>query len=511
MGSDRRLHPASFLFALGGHAKQLLLPGIVVLISARSGSDRWDTWAMIFIVPFGIAAAVRVLSYRYRFDESELVVRTGFIFRNERHVPYGRIQNVDALQNVLHRALGVADVRIETGGASEGEARMQVVSLAAFRELRDRVFEGRTAIAADPAADTAGGPALAPDARAHPEVETVLHLPLREVILCGLIEGRGLVVLSGIFGVLWEAGLIDNVVSTIFGEPTSGRGAIFQMVRAIVGQGAPSPGRIGITLAAFGVFLIVVRAFSAAWAVVTLYGFRLARSGNDLRLEFGLLTRVAATIPIHRIQALTIVDGPLHRACGRVSIRVDTAGGDGKDPAQAQRQRLAPLLRRDELVRFLRAVLPDQDLDPQWNAVDPRGYRRQLVRAAIRVTLAGVVLAWPLGVWTVPVLVVLSGWAAVHARQSIRHLGWGTTSSAMLFRSGWIWRNTTIAPLAKIQIVAVRESPFDRRMHMAGVVVDTAGAGGESHRVHVPYLSRDTADGLAGGLAVHAARSTFRW
>jgi len=156
-------------------------------------------------------------------------------------------------------------------------------------------------------------------------------------------------------------------------------------------------------------------------------------------------------------------------------------------------------------------VLPDQDLDPQWNAVDPRGYRRELVRAAIRVTLAGVVLAWPLAVWTLPVLVVLSGWAAVHARQSIRHLGWGTTSTAMLFRSGWIWRNTTIAPLAKIQIVAVRESPFDRRLRMAGVVVDTAGAGGESHRIHVPYLSRGTAEGLAGGLAVHAARSTFRW
>jgi putative membrane protein len=421
MGSDRRLHPASFLFALGGHAKQLLVPGILVLISARSGGDGWETWAMIFIVPFGIAAAVRVLSYRYRFDESELVVRTGFIFRNERHVPYARIQNVDALQNVLHRALGVADVRIETGGASEGEARMQVVSLAAFREVRERVFEGRTALGTDPANDTAGDAAADPAARAPAAVETVLHLPLREVILSGLIEGRGLVVLSGIFGVLWETGLIDNVVSTVFGEPTAGRGAIVQMARAIVGQGTPSPGRIGLTLAAFGVFLVLVRGFSAAWAVVTLYGFRLARSGHDLRLEFGLLTRVAATVPIHRIQALTIVEGPLHRACGRVSIRVDTAGGDGKDPAQAQRQRLAPLLRRDELARFLRAVLPDQDLDPQWNAVDPRGYRRELVRAAIRVTLAGVVLAWPLAVWTLPVLVVLSGWAVDPAPRVGKH------------------------------------------------------------------------------------------
>jgi putative membrane protein len=502
MASERRLHVASFLFALGGHAKELLLPGVFVLISARSGRGNWETWAMVFIVPFAVAAAVRVLSYRYRFDEAELVVRTGFIFRNERHIPYARIQNVDAVQNVLHRALGVAEVRIETGGASEGEARMRVVSLDAFRELRDRVFEGRSRIAADPAAGVAGAPA---------GVEPILSLPFREVVLCGLIEGRGLIVLSGLFGVLWEAGLIDNVVGTIFGEPTSGRGAILQMVRAITGQGVPSPRRIGLTLAAFGSFLLVVRGFSAAWAVVTLHGFRLARAGEDLRLEYGLLTRVSATVPIHRIQALTIQEGPLHRLAGRVSIRVDTAGGEGEGAAQAQRQRLAPLLRRHELTGFLRAVFPDHDVDVTWNAVDPRGFRRQLARSAIFVMLAAAALAGTLRLWTVPSVVVLLGWSAVHARKYVRALGWATTDRAVLFRSGWLWRYTTVAPLGKIQVVAVHESPFDRRLRMAGVLVDTAGAGGESHRVRIPYLSRDTADRLAAGLAAHAARSTFKW
>jgi len=504
MASERRLHPASFFFAMGGHAKQLLLPGILVLISARSGSGNWDTLAMVFIVPFAIAAAVRVLSYRYRFDDGELVVRTGFFFRNERHIPYGRIQNVDAVQNLLHRVLGVADVRIETGGASEREAMMRVVSLDAFRELRDHVFEGRSAIAAD-RPETAAQATGAAFVRAG--AETILHLPIREVVLCGLIEGRGLVVLSGLFGVLWEAGLIDNILGTLFGEPTSGRG----MFRAIVGQGAPSPARIAVTLVAFGTFLIVVRGFSAAWALVTLHGFTLARAGEDLRLEYGLLTRVTATIPMHRIQALTIQEGPLHRLCGRVSIRVDTAGGNGVDPAQAQRQRLAPLLRRGELERFLHAVLPDHDPEAIWNAVDRRGFRRKLTRSAIVVAFAGAVLAWPLRAWTVPVFVLLFAWAIVHTRQWIRRLGWATTNTAVLFRSGWLWRHTTIAPLGKIQVVAIRESPFDRRLQMAGVIVDTAGAGGESHRVRIPYLSRDTADGLAATLAVHAARSTFKW
>jgi membrane protein YdbS with pleckstrin-like domain len=78
-------------------------------------------------------------------------------------------------------------------------------------------------------------------------------------------------------------------------------------------------------------------------------------------------------------------------------------------------------------------------------------------------------------------------------------------------RSGWLWRQVTIARLNKIQAVALRESPFDRRAAMARVRVDTAGAGDFSHRVDIPYLDRDVARRLADRLAAQAASSAFRW
>ena len=54
------------------------------------------------------------------------------MFRRVRHIPYSRIQNIDAVQNVLHRVLGVAEVNIETGGGDAAEAKMSVLPLAAF-------------------------------------------------------------------------------------------------------------------------------------------------------------------------------------------------------------------------------------------------------------------------------------------------------------------------------------------------------------------------------------------
>ena len=498
MPSERRLHPVSFLFALLGHAKQLLVPGLIVLVGARSGGDGWEVWAMVLIVPYAIAAIGRTLWYRYRFDPSELVIRTGFVFRNERHIPYTRIQNIDSVQNVLHRLLGVTTVTIETGGASESEATLSVVSLGAFQELRSRVFEER-------------GAPTAPIAAAGPPQTVLLDLNWREVALCGVIQGRGLVVLGTIFGLLWEVGMIDRLADPLFGEKTTGRGVLTQLILALFGQGLPQARTTLVTIAAFALFLIVVRVFSIGWALVTLYGFSVRRVGEDLQIEFGLLTRVTATVPVRRIQAITVQQGPLHRMLTRASIRVDTAGGEGKESAQSQRHTIAPLIRRHEVRSFVHAINPDADIDPQWNAVHPRGVRREFIGstivALITVAATAVMLRW----WAIPLLTAMLGWGWVHARGYVRSLGWALTESVVIFRSGWLWKATTVAPLAKIQVVALRESPFDRRNRMARVLVDTAGADSESHPVHIPYLERSTAEGLAHALAAHAARTAFRW
>jgi putative membrane protein len=253
-----------------------------------------------------------------------------------------------------------------------------------------------------------------------------------------------------------------------------------------------------------------------AWAVIRLYGFRLIRARDDLRTTFGLLTRVAATIPRHRIQAVTILQGPLHRLLNRVSVRVETAGGAGSgSEARGSRERewLAPLLKREALPELLHHIEPALDLDRlPWQPVDPRAFRRVVKKRVLGALLVSGVLAWPLGLWAaLAVLVLALAIAAVSARKYVDRLAWATTDDVVALRSGWLWRSLILARAAKIQAVTELESPFDRRAAMAQVKVDTAGAGIASHRVHIRYLPRDTADALRHRLAAQAASSAFRW
>ena len=53
-----------------------------------------------------------------------------------------------------------------------------------------------------------------------------LALGLRELLLAGFIDSKGLIIVCAAFGLLWEVGLFDPTIDFVFGENATGRGVI---------------------------------------------------------------------------------------------------------------------------------------------------------------------------------------------------------------------------------------------------------------------------------------------
>jgi len=266
----------------------------------------------------------------------------------------------------------------------------------------------------------------------------------------------------------------------------------------------------------FLLFMVVIRMISMLWAFIRLYDFRLTRVGEDLRTEYGLITRVAATVPIRRVQSITIRTSLLHRWLDRSAVRVATAGGaGGKNKGQKNdrvREWLAPLIRNNELPHLLHQVLPGFDVTAiDWQPVHPRAFRRAVKPTLVFTTILSVASATVLGWSAIWVLIVMTAWALFTTRQYVRHLGWAEAEEVVMMKSGWIWRQVTLARVNKIQAVTMSESPFDRRAAMARVKVDTAGAVDLFSRIDIPYLDHLIARGLSERLANQAANTAFRW
>jgi putative membrane protein len=521
--SSQRLHPISVLFLAVGSLRGILLPAAVVLITARGGT--WEIWALWLSLPMAGVAIFRYFTTRYAFADDELMVRSGLLFRNERHIRYSRIQNIETVQNPLHRAFGVAEVRVETAGGTEQEARLQVLSLAAVDEMRKHVFEGKQRSAArgelaapagldgetaaggaetgPPRLQTRGGEATGPAVVATETPRVLVRLGLRDLVIFGLAQNRGGLVIAAALGVLWEADILDL---------DSGNSASMRrLIRVAAASGWFSTWDIAVMATLVGLFvafLVVVRVLSVGWAIVRLYNFTLTRTGDELRTSCGLLTKVRGVVPMRRIQLVTSRQAPLQRLFDRVEVRVQTAGGD-KD-ASPSREWLAPMLRRDAVDALLAEIVPGPGFDQlQWMPVDRRAAWREL-RTSLRV-IAVPALA---GVWFAPALTIAIAAVAIvvaflASRGRARAFGYALADDRVAWRSGWLWRSTSLARYSKVQVVSLGESPFDRRWKMASVSADTAGGG--SHRITIPYLPVAEAHALFETLGARVNETAFRW
>lgn len=517
MPSEQRLHPISLLFAFSSSLKAFALPGLGVLIAGRSAArspdsamESWQLWIMLLLIPAAVHAVANYLSYRLRYESSELVIRSGIFFKNERHVPYARIQNLEAVRNLFHRLFGVVEVRVENASGKEPEATISVLPLAAFEEMRRRVFAGReTAVGGEAALEPMAGTR----SRLEDEGQTLHQLAVRELLLCGFIENRGMVPIAAAYGFLWEFGPLSRMLGRLMDEDSLQGGALRDIARTMDAGRWPSSEQVAVVAAGVLGLLVFVRLVSMVWATVRLYRFRLSRAGSDLRTEYGLFTRVASTTPLGRIQTVTIREGPLHRWLGRAAVRVETAGAGraGKPDGSHEREWLAPIIHASALPALMSHLLPEFATGTvDFRGVHPRAFRRAVKpAAALGACLAAATvpgLGWRFAAMLLPVTLA---WFVASAWKRVQHMQWSASDDLVIFKSGWIWRTTTIARVAKVQAVTHYESPFDRRTAMGRVRIDTAGAG--VHRIDIPYLPDDVARALHLRLASGAATTAFRW
>lgn len=521
MGAEpHRLNRWSWIFIAAGTLRALIVPAIAATF-ASGGALLWrpELLSLVFIVPSAVYGFIRQWVYNYRFAGGELVVRDGLLFRNVRQIPYERIHNVAFVRNPLHRALGVATVRIETAAGGKPEALLRVLSLEAAEELRRRTL-----------GEARGDPMPDDGARASEDSQLV-QTSDRELVRLGLISNRGFLVVAAVLGGLsqvdwWHDWISDQDWLEVF-ESARNQGPVW--LRWLFDSGSVA-GKVLLGLAVVLLALGLLRLLSIAWYLVRYRGFTLTRKRDALRAEYGLATRVSSVIPVYRIQLVTVTASLLHRWFDRESIEIETAGAseEGADLTQQlaasgvrlTRQWLAPIVPSERSAELIRRIMPEVDLEAvDWRPIEARAVRRIVKRFALVVVPVTLVVTAVMTFAPIPVhglhglwllgIVLPAVWLI--ARRWVRSAGWAMTDDAIFFRSGWPGRHTSVVRFVNMQTVSLKQSPFDRRAGMATVAVDTAGAGSIGHRVAIPYLDAGVAAETLRRLYAESCATEFRW
>jgi putative membrane protein len=470
--AEERLHWLTLGFTTLDVARRMIVPALGGGVAAGGGEAPRIALVVLLIlsVPGLIGAIIKYVMFRYGLHADELVLRSGLLNRRHRVIPLARVQNVEVRQGLLQRITGVAELRVETAGTgAEAEAVLSVLAAPRAQALRAELLARRRAArtAATPA-DADAAPAAEPEAADAPEaVAPLAALSTGSLVLAGATANEAGVIAAAAAGLLQFADRIPLPLLERL-DPSglvNGRGvaAVALLVAGVV-----------LT------FLLIGWVISIVGAVVRYHGYTLGRTATELRKHYGLLTIHETSVPLHRVQAVRIEESLLRRPLGLATLMIETAGGT--PGARGGAEAFVPLASRDQVPGMIRGIFADLDTASlTFHPVHPRSRLRMTRRYLVVLTLLWLPLmvwAWAGGDWTdavwpallLPVPFLLATW-------QYHHRGFALAPGYVVARSGVLNRVTWIVPDRKLQTLHLRETPFQRRLGLTSLVVDTAASG----------------------------------
>jgi putative membrane protein len=428
---------------------------------------------IVLVLAFQVTHVVTWLRFSWRLDASALIIERGLLMRERRVIPRDRVQSVDLERTLVHRILGVTEVRVEAIGAQDTEGALPALQPAVAEALREALLGTSDADEGFPMEGAASAPSSgdetidgeAPFAAGPPRPsrapEIIARMSGRDLLVAGITGGR-----VGVGAAI--LGLVSQVAPA-------------EWVAAILLPGLeqmPDPMSLaGLRILLFlgGMAILIGFLTSLVATLLIHWNFTLTRTPTALQVRRGLLTEHRDTVPFRRIQALRVEENWIRRIFGLASVKVVVAGRAGSSQRTGADLILPVGSRRRafELAREIVGMEPEGA--PPLVAMPDHARRRRLLRAFVATVLAavggGIAGAW-IEAWTpwltVPffsLLVLVTG--LLLARLSYRGLGWADHDPVLVVREGALTRRWALVPLESVQELRTVSNPFQRRRNLA--------------------------------------------
>lgn len=422
--------------------------GTLLAVVVFSGNISFQTFDFRFVflasLVFGAVVSVSLLweyivwrRYDYFFEDESLRITHGVFRRDEREIPYRRIQNVDIKKNIVQRVLGIAKVDFETAGGSTTEASLKYVEEEEAKDIQEKVrkFKNR--------------------GKEEEEVEESEREKLFELSSSDLLAYSFLSV---------------NTKSMILAFTAFG---IFGSIGAGTGESSFAPAVVLVLLGLFSVAGLWI--FNAASNFIQYYNFKLWRERDTLEYERGLLNRSEGSIPVEKVQGISIEENFLKRQLDYATMKLETAGLS--DEQQLKSNMVAvPLAKYGTVTSFAKDLENFQSFD--ISSIPSRARRRYVGRYSIGIgllLLAGYAVDSFLTEFSYLFLLALLPIAVVAAHLKWANKGFEAQEDYFISMNGFWSRRTSVTPYYRVQNLIQTDTILQRRWDLSTLTVDTAG------------------------------------
>lgn len=436
-----------------GQVILLVVGGILLLLLALSGLSMW--------------------LFRFYIRNGELHIRKGWLKKVALSIPLENIQAVQIEESLLHRALGIVKLSIDTAGSAATEATIDALRRPMAEALRAELLQDRIS--------------TEPGAAQPPPAATLLRLSGTDLLRLSLTANH-LEALVLLLTFSW--GLYDDL------RPLATR--ILPGEEALVMAGAAA--LIGLA------FLVLVITFivSTARVILRFYGYEVLQNDRGFALRHGLLDRRQRLVGFGKIQYLHWRASWLRRVFGLWILELGTVG---ESELKQKQKTEVPLTDPAQVLPFAAAYheVPATEGRTPLHIHPDYVFRRLLLVGILPLlplapllwwwleTNALVFIAWPPFIWLMALL----------RRRKFR--AW-LYDEALLLRGGTLGESFTLLKWYKLQSASLHQSPYQRSHDLASLTLHTAAG-----PIHLPWLRLEEAQAILDHALYKVESAERKW
>ncbi|WP_028609447.1 PH domain-containing protein [Paenibacillus harenae] len=477
MNERRTLHPIYILFGLLNTIRGFIPFLLIALIKGTEwGELRWYWYAgagalAVVILLFSV---LEWRNFGFWLEADRIIIRRGFLFRDEKTIYYSRIHSVNVEQPLIQRLLGVAQVKIETpGGSKKADGILPALSMTEAGNIQ-LVLRGH--------ANAQGGQPPEPVSEQAREASDVMNKQVEAVKASTAATPEP----AGPSFQLSPAQLFQAAATSMnFGLVAAFIAGLYSFADDFIDALLPDrffenvmedsvsmmPGYIIIAVIAL-IGIAFAWLLSIALYILKYSGFSVKRHGKQLTVSYGLLEKKSFVFDPKKVQAVIVKEGMLRQAIGYAEIQLQIISSDKKEQLI-----LHPFLKRADVSAVLAAFVPQLKLPANTDlAGAPKRALLYYVRIELLVTLAlcAALILWlkSAGLWSLLLVPLVFAW-----RMSChRAAGVALKEGQLTLRNRYLSRSTYLIRRPQIVTMRVNRSARQQRRRLLTLSVHAMGS-----------------------------------
>ncbi|KIL50978.1 PH domain-containing protein [Jeotgalibacillus campisalis] len=455
MTQPKRYHPAWLLFEFFSFLKNSFI-FIFFLFILRAGTNTgWVLWAKYLFIFFAIWTLIHMvlkwIFHTYQIKNESIILREGVFVKQQRTVPFERIQNNQTSTNFLHRMLGLTSLSLETGTSdAQSSVKFTVLSFDEAQQILKVVNDQK-------GSDDE-------EEEDEPANKTIYFRSTKKDTLKAAFTSFSFLAIFPILAALYFQ------VDDFFSLDESAQNIFSYFAN-----------HLWLLVPIFIAAMILSVGIGYIQTVIKYGNYEISADDERIYIQKGVLSTSSFSIPKKKVQAITIHQSFIKRLLNMAEVKLVSAGkmGDGKQETNS----LYPFMSRQEAYRLTNELLPHYHIEENMKKLPRKVLLLKLISPYYGTLIVGIGLfifqrewLWITGI--VFLLAIVSRVLDYLFTSYLRHGDFIQT------RKGGFSNETFLTRIERIQQIQVRHSWIQRKFG-----VSTLEFSNRSKPVHVSQLA----------------------